>query len=110
MRTIAFAFYVRRSLFVVFVLFFMGGRGRDRMVVRFIAAYAISFFDHYRCEFESRSGEVYSIQYYIIKFVRDLRQVGGFLRMLRFPPPMKILLKVALNTIILILTLLCLPL
>jgi hypothetical protein len=27
---------------------------------------------------ESRSGEVYSIQPYVIKFVRDLRQVGGF--------------------------------
>ena len=44
----------------------------------------------------------------MIKFVSDLRQVGGFLRVLRFPPPIKlhdrhditeILLKVALNTI-----------
>jgi hypothetical protein len=25
-------------------------------------------------------GEVYSIQHYVIKFVSDLRQVGGFLR------------------------------
>jgi hypothetical protein len=25
-------------------------------------------------------GEVYSIQHYVIKFVGDLRQVGGFLR------------------------------
>jgi len=32
-------------------------------------------------------GEVYSIQHYVIKFVSDLRQVGGFLRVLRFPPP-----------------------
>ena len=31
-------------------------------------------------------GEVYSIQCYVIKFVSDLRQVGGFLRLLRFPP------------------------
>jgi hypothetical protein len=46
-----------------------------------------------------------SIQYYMIKFVSDLRHVGGFLR---FPPSIKlsdlhdireILLKVALNTI-----------
>ena len=29
-------------------------------------------------------GEVYSIQHYVIKFVSDLWQVGGFLR---FPPP-----------------------
>jgi len=43
------------------------------------------------------------------KVVRDLLQVSGFLRTLRFPPPIKhdrnditeILLKVALNTIIL---------
>ena len=31
-------------------------------------------------------GEVYSIQNYVIKFVSDLRQVGGFLRILRIPP------------------------
>ena len=52
-------------------------------------------------------GKVYSIQHCVIKFVNDLRQVDGFLRVLRFPPPMKltamditeIFLKVALNTI-----------
>jgi len=50
-------------------------------------------------------GEVHSIQHYVIKFVSDLRQVGGFLRVLRFPPPIElaaiteILLKVVLNTI-----------
>jgi hypothetical protein len=33
------------------------------------------------------NGEVYSIQHYMIKFVSDLRQGGGFLpRVLRFPP------------------------
>jgi len=35
-------------------------------------------------------GEVYSIQLYGIKFVSDLQQVGGFLRLLRFPPPIKL--------------------
>ena len=39
----------------------------------------------------------------MIKFVSDLWQVCGFLRVLRFPPPIKltatILLKVALDTI-----------
>jgi len=50
-------------------------------------------------------GEVYSIQHYVIKFVSDLWQVGGFLWVLRFPPPTdhhyitEILLKVTLNTI-----------
>jgi len=54
-----------------------------------------------------RSSEVYSIQHYMIKFVSDLRQVGGFLRVLWFLPPInitEILLKVVLNTIILTLT------
>jgi len=32
-------------------------------------------------------GEVYSIQNYVIKFVSDLQQVGGFLR---FPPSIKL--------------------
>jgi hypothetical protein len=52
-------------------------------------------------------GEVYPIQHYVIKFVSDLRQVVGFLWILRFPPPIKLtttsltelLLKVALNII-----------
>ena len=35
-------------------------------------------------------GEVYSIQHYAIKFVSDLRQIGGFLRLLRFPQPIKL--------------------
>ena len=33
------------------------------------------------------SGEVYSIQHYVIKYDNDLQQVGGFLR---FPPPIKL--------------------
>ena len=52
-------------------------------------------------------GEMYSIKHYVIKFVSDLRQVGGFLQVLLSPPPIKtdshditeILLKVALNII-----------
>jgi hypothetical protein len=34
--------------------------------------------------------EVYSIQHYVIKFVSDLQQVGGFLWVLRFPPQVKL--------------------
>ena len=52
-------------------------------------------------------GEVYLIQQYVIKCFSDLRQLGGFRWVLRFPPPIKIdchditeiLLKLALNTI-----------
>jgi hypothetical protein len=35
-------------------------------------------------------GELYSMQYYVIKYVNDLRQVSDFLRVLRFPPPIKL--------------------
>jgi len=36
-------------------------RGRDRMVARFTITYVITAYHHYRCEFESRSDEVYTI-------------------------------------------------
>ena len=63
-------------------------RGRDRMVVGFKTTYAISAC-HYRCcEFESQSGR--GVQHYVKKFVSDLRQVSGFLRVLRFPLPIKL--------------------
>jgi hypothetical protein len=35
-------------------------------------------------------GEVYLIEHYVVKFVSDLRQVGGFFRILRFPLPVKL--------------------
>jgi hypothetical protein len=34
--------------------------------------------------------EVYSIQNYVIKFISDLGQVGGFHWVLQFPPPIKL--------------------
>jgi hypothetical protein len=41
----------------------------------------------WRCKLESSSGEVYSIQHYVIKFISKLRLVCGFLW---FPPPIKL--------------------
>ena len=35
-------------------------------------------------------GKCYGVQHYVIKFVNDLRQVGGFLPVLRFPQPIKL--------------------
>jgi len=54
----------------------------------------------------SNHGEVYWIQHYVIKIVSDLRQVGGFLRVLLISSTnktdhhdiAKIVWKVALNT------------
>jgi hypothetical protein len=63
--------------------FFRGRRGRDRIIVGFKTIYAISAYHHWCCEFESRSGR--GAQHYVIKFVSDLRQFAGFLRVLRFP-------------------------
>ena len=58
------------------------------MVVGFKTTYVISTYHHWCCEFESRSGR--GVQHYVIKFVSDLRQVGCFLQVLRFPPPIKL--------------------
>jgi hypothetical protein len=84
---------------------YRGHGGHDRMVVGFTINYASSAYHHWCCEFESRSGR--GVQHYVIKFISDLRQVDGFLRVFRFPPSSKtdrhditeILLKVAINTI-----------
>ena len=35
-------------------------------------------------------GEMYFIQHYVIKFASDLQQIGGFLRVPRSPPPIKL--------------------
>ena len=77
--------------YIIKVPLHIGDRhGRDRMVVGFTTSYAISAYHHLRCEFESRSGGMYSVQFYVMKFVSDMQQVSGFLRVLRFPPPIKL--------------------
>jgi hypothetical protein len=69
-----------------FAIFFMvslkTSQDHDRMVVRFTTTCAISAYHHWCCEFKSRSGR--GVQYYMIKFVSDLQQVGGFLWVLWF--------------------------
>jgi hypothetical protein len=44
------------------------------MEVGFTTPYAISAYRHYSCGFESHSGDAYSIQHHVIKFVSDLLQ------------------------------------
>jgi hypothetical protein len=69
----------------------MRGRRRGRhMVVGFTTTCAISAITNKVVSSNPVHGEVYSIQHYVIKLVKDLRQVGGFLRVLRFPPPIKL--------------------
>ena len=67
-----------------------GRRDRDCMVFGFTTTYAISAYHNYRCEYESHSDGVYSIQHYVIRFVSDLRLVCGFLCVFLFPPPIKL--------------------
>jgi hypothetical protein len=67
-------------LSVTAVMSFPFFSGRNRMVVEFTTTYAISVYH------QSRQG----VQHYVIKFVSDLRQVGGFLWVLKFPPPIKL--------------------
>ena len=50
----------------------------------------MSVYHHESCESKAARGELYSIQHYVIKFFSDLEQVGGFLQVLRFPPPIKL--------------------
>ena len=90
-------------------------RGHDRMVVGLTATCTITnqWVSPLKLRLNHADSEMYSIQHYVIEFVSDLRQVFCFLQVLLFPLQIKltatylteILLKVALNTITLILTL-----
>ena len=42
------------------------------------------------CEFESHSGEVYSMLHYVIKFFRDMRQIDDFFWVFLLPLPIKL--------------------
>ena len=74
-----------------------GRRGHNRIDVGFTTTCAISAYHA-----SLKLCEVCSIQHYVIKFVSDLRQVGGLFWVLWFTDRhniTEILLKVALNTI-----------
>ena len=56
-------------------------RGLEHMVLVLINTCAISSCHHLRCEFEFCPGEVSSILHYVVNFVSDLWQFGGFLHL-----------------------------
>jgi hypothetical protein len=68
------------------------GRDHDGMVVGFTNTCIISTYHHKSCEFESCSWRdiLDTTLPDVIKFVSDLRQVSGFLQVLRFSPPIKL--------------------
>jgi hypothetical protein len=49
-----------------------------------------NLYNFYKALLGHALGKVYSIQLYVIEFASDLLQVGGFLRVLRLPPPIKL--------------------
>jgi len=71
------------------VTYLRGHRGRDRMVVVLTTTHQSVSITIKVVSSNPAHGEVYSIQHYVIKFVSDLRHVCGFLRVIRFPPPIK---------------------
>jgi hypothetical protein len=83
-----------------FLILYWSRRGRDRMLVGSTTTYAIGAYPHWCCGFDCRSG--LGEQHYVIKFVSDLWQVGGFLGFSTITAHLhditEILLKVALNT------------
>ena len=62
---------------------------RDHMVVGFTTSCASVPITTNVASLNPIHDEVYSMQQYVINFVNNLQQVGGFLRVLWFPPPIK---------------------
>ena len=70
---------------------YMRGRGdHDRMVVWFTTTVQSVPIITKFVSLNPVHSEMYLIQHYVIKFVSHLRQVRAFLRVLRFPPPIKL--------------------
>ena len=67
----------------------LNGGCHDRMVVGLKTTYAISAYNRSRCEFESCSWR--GVQHYVTMFISDFRQVDGFLRVIRYSPPIKLI-------------------
>ncbi len=72
-------YFIKDSFYIQDMCFF-----QFKMIVSNVVSITITV------EFESRKWRGVSIQNYVIKFVSDLLQVCGFLRVLPFPPPIKL--------------------
>ena len=66
-------------------------RGRDRMIIGFTTICAINAYHYSSCEFEPRSWRGVLDTKLCDTFVSDFRQVGGFLRVFRFLPPITLI-------------------
>jgi hypothetical protein len=74
------------SLYYIFSLSVLS----SRIIVLYLQFVRImpNAYHHWCCEFESRSGR--GAQHNVMKFVSDLRQIGRFFRVLRFPSSIKL--------------------
>jgi hypothetical protein len=50
----------------------------------------MSMISEWECYPRATSTLLDDVQHYVIKFVSNVRRVGGFLRVHRFPPPIKL--------------------
>jgi hypothetical protein len=64
--------------------------GRDHIIVGFTTTCAINAYHHSKCEFRIPLRRCVLDTALCDKVVNDLRQVGGILRVLQFPPPIKL--------------------
>ena len=78
--------FIGSLLIGYFIHYGRGCRGRDHIVIGFTTTYAISVVMSLNFDYDVG----YLIQHYVIKIVIDLRQVSGFLQVLRLPPSRKL--------------------
>jgi hypothetical protein len=67
----------------------MGCRGHEHMVDLQLPVQSVPIATKV-VSLNTTRGEMYSIQHYVIKFISDWQQLGGFLQVLWFPPPIKL--------------------
>ena len=100
MKFVEYAVHVHRHV-NTFRKFLKGSEGpswRDCMVVGFTTTYAISAYDTTKIVSSNAvHDEVYSIQHYVIKFASDFRQFSDFLRVFRYPQPVKLTVTIYLK-------------
>jgi hypothetical protein len=70
-------------------MIYWGSRGSDCIVVGFQLSVQLMPITTNVVSSNPVHYKVYSIQHNVIKLVSDLQQVDGFLRVLQFPPPIK---------------------
>jgi len=66
-----------------------------KVIVQLFTSYSLWSTPHHEWDsnivtFNPAHGKMYSIQHYVMKLISDLQQIGGFLQVIQFPPPIKL--------------------